>query len=127
MLTNRVTKRKRGYERKKGWIHVPYTTGNVVELIELRCEEGYLLGWTKEKNGLKVYLRYTEEGTPSMSKRKRRWKPSRIHTVDARQMWSIGQMNGERGTLIMQTTQGRITSVEARKKKLGGIVWRWIM
>jgi ribosomal protein S8 len=127
MLTNRVTKRKRGYERKKGWISVPYTTSHVIELIELRCEEGYLLGWTKEKNGLKVYLRYTEEGTPSISKRKRRWKPSRIHTVDARQRWSVGQMNGERGTLIMQTTQGRITSVEARKKKLGGIVWRWIM
>jgi ribosomal protein S8 len=99
----------------------------VVELIELRCEEGYLLGWTKETNGRKVYLRYTEEGAPSVSKRKRRWKPSRIHTVDSRQIWSVGQMSGEMGTLIIQTTIGRITSVEARKHNLGGIVWRWVM
>jgi len=124
MLTNRVTKRKRGYERKKGWIHVPYTTSHVMELIEVRCEEGYLLGWTKEKAGLKVYLRYTADGAPSRSSIQRRWKPSRGRSVDSRQRWGV---NGEMGRYILQTSQGRMTSVEARKKNVGGIVWRWVM
>lgn len=123
MLTNRVTKRKRGYEAKKGWIQIPYTTGHVVELIELRCKEGYLLGWEKETGGLKVYLRYTLEGAPSRSSIKRRWKPSRAVGVDARYRWGV---NGEVGRYILQTSKGRMTSVEARKSKVGGIVWRWV-
>ena len=125
MLTNRVTKRKRGYERKKGWIHVPYTTSHVVELIELRCEEGYLLGWTytQDQKGLKVYLRYTKDGMPSRTSIQRRSKPSRGRTVDSRKRWGV---NGELGRYILQTSHGRMTSVEARKKNVGGMVWRWV-
>jgi len=123
MLTNRVTKRKRGYERKKGWIHLPYQSSQVIELVEVRCEEGYLLGWSKEKNGLKLYLRYTADGRPSRSSVKRRWKPSRGRSVDSRQMWGV---NGEIGRYLLQTSKGRRTSVEARKQQVGGRVWRWV-
>jgi ribosomal protein S8 len=123
MLANRVTKRKRGYERKKGWIDLPYQSSQVIELIEIRCEEGYLLGWTKEKKGLKVYLRYTPDGQPSRSAVKRRWKPSRERSVDSHQLWGV---NGEMGRYLLQTSKGRRTSVEARKQKVGGMVRRWV-
>lgn len=127
MLTNRVTKRKIGYKQKKEWVRRSHSTESVVELVELRSEHGYLLGWEKEAKGLKVYLRYTEEGRPSVSKMKRRWKSSRHYTVDSREMWMVAQINGDMGTLVVQTTEGLITSVEARKKNLGGIVWMWRM
>lgn len=127
MLTNRVTKRKIGYKQKKESIYRSYPTEGRVDLVELRCEHGYLLGWEKEKNGLKVYLRYTEEGRASVSKIKRRWKSSRHYTVDSRGIWMMAQINGDMGRLVVQTTQGLITSVEARKKNLGGIVWMWRM
>lgn len=125
MLTNRVTKRKIGYKQKKAWIHRPHPTDSMVDLVELRCEHGYLSGWETKNNGLKVYLRYTEEGRASVSKRKRRWKSSRHYAVDSREIWMVAQINGDMGRLVVQTTQGLITSVEARKKNLGGIVWIW--
>lgn len=123
MLEKRVTQRKRGYQRKKPWIRVPYTRSHVRELRELRTEEGYLLGWEKEEKGVKVYLRYTVDGAPSRSSIQRRWKPSRERTVNARQRWG---RNGERGRYVLQTSKGRRSSVEARKQKVGGIVWRWV-
>lgn len=123
MLIKRVSKRKIGYERKKLWVTLPYTNKEVRILIEKRTEEGYLLGWSKEEKGLKVYLRYTEEGVPSRSKRKRRWKPSRHWTVNAKKRWGT---NGEVGRYIRQTSKGRRTSLEARKQKVGGILYLWV-
>jgi len=123
MLINRVTKRKRGYQGKKLWVRLPYTNPEVVECVEKRTEEGYVLGWTKETKGLKVYLRYTQDGSPSRSKIKRRWKPSRTWSVDARQRFGA---NGEVGRYLRQTTKGRKTSLEARKEKLGGVLYLWV-
>jgi ribosomal protein S8 len=123
MLINRVRKRKTGYQRKKLWVHLPYTNAQVIELIEKRTEEGYLLGWTKEGQGLKVYLRYTMDGVPSRSSIKRRWKPSRSWSVDGRKRWGT---NGEVGRYIRQTSKGRRTSLEARKQKVGGILYLWV-
>lgn len=123
MLINRVRKRKTGYQRKKRWIHLPYTNRQAIELIERRTEEGYLLGWAKEEKGLKVYLRYTGEGVPSRSKRKRRRKPSRSWSVDQRKRWGG---NGDLGRFRRQTPAGRKTSLEARKENVGGILYLWV-
>jgi len=123
MLIKRVRRRKTGYQGKKVWVHVPYTNKEVREVIEKRTEEGYLLGWTKEEKGLKVYLRYTGEGVPSRTKRKRRWKPSRSWSVNARTRWGA---NGEVGRYLRQTSKGRRTSLEARKQKVGGRRYLWV-
>jgi len=123
MLVNRVTKRKRGYERKKPWVRFPYTNPEAMELVEKRTEEGYLLGWTVQPNGRKVYLRYRQNGTRCRSVRKRRSKPSRKRSADARKRWGA---NGERGRYRMQTTKGRKTQLEAREEGVGGILYRWV-
>jgi len=123
MLINRVGKRKSGYQRKKLWIDLPYTNGQVRDLVEKRTEEGYVLGWTKEGKGIKVYLRYSMDGVPSRTTVKRRWKPSRKWSVDGRKRWGT---NGEVGRYLRQTSKGRKTSLEARKENLGGILYLWV-
>jgi len=123
MLVNRVTKRKRGYERKKPKVHFPYTKGEVRELVEKRTEEGYLLGWTMNGKGVDVYLRYRPNGAPCRTTRKRRSKPSRKRSADARKRWGA---NGERGRYVRQTTKGRKTHLEGRKEQVGGRRYRWV-
>ena len=123
MLTNRVTARKTGYQAKKEYVEVPYTNPQVLELVEKRCEEGYLRAWAKQDAGVKVYLRYRPNGVPCIANRKRRSKPSRKRSADARKRWGV---NGDRGTRVRQTSKGRKNSVEARKAKVGGVLYRWV-
>lgn len=123
MLRKRVTKRKRGYQTKKVWVEFKHLNQHGREWIEKRTEEGYLLGWTKEKEGVKVYLRYTKEGVPSLTKRKRRWKPSRSVSVDASKRWGT---KGDVGRYRRETTKGRKTNLEARKENVGGVLCRWV-
>ena len=123
MLTNRVTARKTGYQAKKEYVEVPYTNPQVVELVEKRCEEGYLRAWAKQETGVKIYLRYRPNGVPCRTNRKRRSKPSRHRSADARKRWGV---NGDRGTVVRQTSKGRKNSVEARKAKVGGVLYRCV-
>jgi ribosomal protein S8 len=123
MVSKRVTTRKRGYQAKKLSVSLPYTNSEGRNLVEKRTEEGYLLGWAKTPKGLKVYLRYTADGSPSRSKRERRSKPSRTWTAEATQRWGT---KGERGRYLRQTTKGRRTSLEARKHHVGGVLYLWV-
>lgn len=123
MLTKRVRKRKRGYQTKKVWVEYKNLNQHGREWIEKRTEEGYVLGWEKEKNGVKVYLRYTKEGVPSLTKRKRRWKPSRSRSVDGGKRWGT---KGDVGRYRRETTKGRKTNLEARKENVGGVLCRWV-
>jgi small subunit ribosomal protein S8 len=127
MLTKRVNQRKIASEQKKAYIELEYST-YYIPLLNLRIEHGYLISWVKiEEKGktlIKVYLRYHIDGTSSRSKAKIRWKPSRTLSVSSREIWGV---NGEVGVYLVQTTKGRITSVDARRQKLGGVLLIWVM
>jgi ribosomal protein S8 len=125
MLSKRVNKRKRGYKGKKLWVELPYTNEETRALVERRTEEGYLLGWMKEKGKVRRYLRYREEGMGSLSEIKRRSKSSRKLFASEKQRWGRNPGVGG-GRYRRQTTKGRKTGIEARKAKVGGGMYLWV-
>lgn len=142
----RVEKVKHGYADKKRNVRVRSDAEGLEKVVERRVERGYRKGYKrrhageevgvrrskkkggrkksggKNRGGRRVELGYTTLGTPVRHERKSRSKPSRPMRVSKMERWG---RKGERGTYRRQTTEGRRTAEEARKKELGGMMRVW--
>lgn len=122
-----------GYAGKKASVTVRNSAKRrkvVSRLVAEGYRKGYELETSERKNGttgvagqtkvLRVDLGYTVSGNvvrPALSSMVRLSKETRPRYVSAEERWV---RNGEAGRLRRETTEGRRTGPEARKKGLGG-------
>lgn len=119
-----VEKVKNGYGDKKRAVRVKSDAEGLEKVVERLVERGYRKGYKRmKKGGRRVELGYTGKGTAVMKERKSRSKPSRGMRVTNAERWG---RKGERGTYRRETTEGRRTAEEARKKELGGRRRLWV-
>jgi small subunit ribosomal protein S8 len=94
-----------------------------VEIARILKEEGYIANFKvadeAKKKILRVFLRYTPEGTSVISELERISKPGRRVYVLAQE---IPRVMGGMGVNILTTPQGVMTGKAARRAGLGGEV-----
>jgi small subunit ribosomal protein S8 len=94
-----------------------------VEIARILKEEGYIANFKvadeAKKKVLRVFLRYTPEGTSVISELERISRPGRRVYVGAHE---IPRVMGGMGVSILTTPRGVMTGKAARKASLGGEV-----
>lgn len=109
---------KNGYLAKKDKVMIPYSKIKE-EIAKTLIKSEYLLGIKKEpEKKLNCELKYNK-GKPAIRKIIRISKPGRRIYVKSQQLPVV---LGGLGTAIISTSEGIMTSQEAKKKKLGGEV-----
>ncbi len=99
---------------------VPYSAikANIARLLK---REGFIKDYVSEGKGVKknirIYLKYTPEGTSVIRGLKRVSKPGCRRYISASEIKPV--MSGT-GMAIITTSRGLLTDREARKMKLGG-------
>lgn len=91
------------------------------EILKVLKKEGYIKNYAVRKrknfNVLKVFLKYTPEGTPAFEKIERISRPGRRVYVDKDSMPFIA---GGMGMAVVSTSKGVLSSHEAKKRGFGG-------
>jgi small subunit ribosomal protein S8 len=97
------------------------------EIARILTEEGFITGFTEEREGpaqvLRLQLKYVEGKAPVVSGLKRISKPGL--RVYARKT-EIPRVLGGLGLVIISTSQGIMTGVQARRAQLGGEVLAYV-
>ena len=90
-------------------------------LADLLVEEGYLLSYKvneeNQKKELVIELKYTEHGSPVLAGMKRISKPGKRVYLQSN---GIPRSMGGLGTVVVSTSRGLLSDVDARRRKLGG-------
>lgn len=91
-------------------------------ILSVLLDEGYIANVEEEtfegnKRDLKVYLRYANDGTPVIRKLDRLSSTGRRLYVSADE---VPVYKSGLGTVVVSTSQGMISGVEARKLNIGG-------
>ncbi|MFA6451492.1 MAG: 30S ribosomal protein S8 [bacterium] len=90
-------------------------------ILKILKSEGYIRNYSVRKRKsfgvIKVLMKYTPEGEPSFDKIDRISKPGRRIYVDKNNIPTIA---GGMGTAIISTSQGMMTTTEAKKRGVGG-------
>ena len=110
---------KNGQLAKKSYIN--QKKKKLCELIlNILWNEGFIVGYkiekTKEDN-LKIFLKYIENGKPSINNIKVISKPGRRIYYSLKQIWKI---DSNETLIIFSTNHGLKTLSECKKLKLGG-------
>ena len=88
-------------------------------ILNVLWNEGFILGYKIQKknpNTLKIFLKY-KNGKPVINLIKPVSKPSLRIYYSIKQLWKF---EASKGTLILSTTKGFMSSNDCKKKKLGG-------
>ena len=92
-----------------------------LEVCRILQEQGYLRGFRsiegKPVGTLRLFLRYSDEGTPAISYIQKISKPGRRVYRGAEELTPV--RNGL-GVGIVSTSQGLLTDAEARERRVGG-------
>ncbi len=89
------------------------------KILNVLWDEGFILGYKVSKtntNFIKIFLKY-QNGTPVINKLKILSKPSLRVYYSVKQLWKLDSRNG---LIILSTTKGFFTSMDCKKKNLGG-------
>lgn len=108
---------KNGYLAKKAEVEMPYSKFKE-EIAKVLEKEGYLGKSKKDSNRLFLELVYTD-GKSKVNEIKRVSKSGLRIYVKSKKIQSV---KGGRGSYIISTPQGVMSSVDAKKKNLGGEV-----
>ena len=84
--------------------------------LKILWTEGYILGYTVEKQNLKIFLKFTK-GKPALVSLKLITKPSKRVYYSAKQIWKL---NSNQNCIIISTSKGLKTLNECKKQKIGG-------
>lgn len=88
--------------------------------LKILWDEGFIIGYKtskSDKNTLKIFLKYFDEGKPSINNIKLISKPSRRVFYSLKQIWKI---DSTKTFIIFSTNKGLKTVSECKKLKLGG-------
>ncbi len=108
---------KNGYLAKKGSVLVPYSKFKQ-EIAKILEKIGYIGPSNKQDTSLAIQLVY-KDGKPKINEIKKVSKAGlRVYTKSKK----IKPLKGGKGMYILSTPKGVMTSLEAKKKNLGGEV-----
>ena len=106
-----LAKRSYVYQKKK----------RLCELfLNILWNEGFIVGYKidgEKQKTLKIFLKYIENGNPSINNIKIISKPGRRISYSLKQIWKI---DDSKTLIIFSTNQGLKTLSECKKLKLGG-------
>jgi small subunit ribosomal protein S8 len=110
---------KNGQLAKRSYIH--QKKKKLCELVlNILWNEGFIVGYKIEKTEkakIKIFLKYVENGKPSINNIKVISKPGRRIYYSLKQIWKI---DSNETLIIFSTNQGLKTLSECKKLKLGG-------
>ena len=110
---------KNGQLAKRSYIH--QKRKKLCELfLNILWNEGFIIGYKiegKNKENLRIFLKYIENGKPSINNIKVISKPGRRITYSLKQIWKI---DSSKTLIIFSTNQGLKTLAECKKLQLGG-------
>jgi small subunit ribosomal protein S8 len=117
-LCNLTSKLKNAIRANKKYIYLP-NSSLALELLRLLFLEGIILGVTKIKSGkiLKVFLKYSSNGSPSFKDIKLLSKPGKMFYLSYKQ---IAKLSKGVGLFIISTKEGLLTNHLCLKRKIGG-------
>jgi len=104
------------------WVDIPASQLKKRMALILKHEkfiQDFILINDNKQGLIRIYLRYTKEGTPVIEGLKRISKPGRRQYVSATE---IPRVLGGLGIAILSTPIGVVTNKVARKSKVGGEV-----
>ena len=106
-----MAKRSFIYQKKKKFCE---------SFLKILWDEGFITGYktsNSNKDTLKIFLKYFDDGKPSINNIKLISKPGRRIFYSIKQIW---KMNSEKTFIIFSTNKGLKTISECKKLKLGG-------
>lgn len=108
---------KNGQLAKRSYIY--HKKKKLCELfLNILWNEGFIIGYKIEKQDyIKIFLKYSENGEPSINNMSIISKPGRRVYYSLKQIWKI---DSSKTQIIFSTNQGLKTLSECKKLKLGG-------
>ena len=106
-----MAKRSFIYQKKKNFCE---------SFLKILWDEGFIIGYKmskSNKNTLKIFLKYFDDGRPSINNIKLISKPGRRVLYSIKQIWKI---DSTKTFIIFSTNKGLKTISECKKLKLGG-------
>ncbi|MCX7857387.1 MAG: 30S ribosomal protein S8 [Deltaproteobacteria bacterium] len=120
-IADMLTRMRNGIKARHESVDVPYSNLKI-GILKILKDEGYIKNYKvfvdeKKKRLIKIYLNYDENGESVISGLKRISKPGRRVYVGAT---DAQKMKKNVGFVVLSTSKGIISDVEARKKNVGG-------
>ena len=110
---------KNGQLAKRSYIH--QKRKKLCEVfLNILWTEGFIIGYKiegKNQENLKIFLKYSENGKPSINNIRTISKPGRRISYSLKQIWKI---DSSKTLIIFSTNQGLKTLSECKKLRLGG-------
>ena len=110
---------KNGQLAKRSYIH--QKRKKLCEVfLNILWTEGFIIGYKiegKNQENLKIFLKYSENGKPSINNIRTISKPGRRISYSLKQIWKI---DSSKTLIIFSTNQGLKTLSECKKLQLGG-------
>lgn len=108
---------KNGQLAKRSYVH--QKKKKLCELLlKILWNEGFIVGYKIENNeNLKIFLKYVENGKPSINNIKVISKPGRRIYYSSKQIWKL---DSSKTLIIFSTNQGLKTLSECKKLNIGG-------
>jgi small subunit ribosomal protein S8 len=106
-----MAKRSFIYQKKKKFCE---------SFLKILWDEGFIIGYKMsktKKDTLKIFLKYFDDGKPSINNIKLISKPGRRVFYSIKQIWKI---DSSKTFIIFSTNKGLKTISECKKLKLGG-------
>jgi small subunit ribosomal protein S8 len=108
---------KNGQISKKAFIEVSLNNINI-SLLNVLWEEGFIQGYEKKKNNLKVFLKYNDSNF-LINYIKFISKPSLKIFISSKMLWKL---NEKLGVFVLSTDKGLLTLKKCKKFNLGGVL-----
>ena len=110
---------KNGQLAKRSYVH--QKKKKLCQLfLDILWDEGFIVGYkieNEKEDRIKIFLKYVENGKPSINNIKAISKPGRRIYYSLKQIWKI---DSSKTLIIFSTNQGLKTLAECKKLKLGG-------
>lgn len=108
---------KNGLLAKRSYVH-QQKKRLCESVLNILWNEGFIVGYKIEKkDSLKIFLKYVENGKPSINNIKVISKPGRRIHYSLKQIWKI---DSNKTLIIFSTNKGLKTISECKKLRLGG-------
>ena len=121
-IADMLTRIRNANRVHKSYVDIPLSKLKA-EIARLLKSEGFIRGYKVTGNNLRIYLKYTPEGTRIITDLQRVSKSGcRIY----KQRNSIPQVLGGLGVAILSTSKGILTDKESRSVGVGGEVLCYI-
>lgn len=114
---NMIANIKNGQLAKRSYVH--QKKKKLCELLlKILWNEGFIVGYKiEDKENLKIFLKYVENGKPSINNIKVISKPGRRIYYSSKQIWKL---DSSKTLIIFSTNQGLKTLSECKKQNIGG-------